>query len=1011
MEPQTRERLVAYLLGEASAEEAAAVERELAAEDARGAELRAERERLAGTIGLVRAFGAGGAVLPAGKRADLEREAGGIARPAPVAAWPRRRAFAAAAALLLATGAAAVIAFDGLGPSRGTDVADEVAQAPQARPTGGAGAEAGGGPPPAERANVSELAAAAPPFDSSRFDSRLGLGGGSAAPQAGGLALDPAAGVDVPRLERLSSGEQAPPPARAQDEARGLFDVGYVTAPEVADGDMKVRSEDVFSKGEPAFGGGGDTGGAPRGSAPSVPGAPGGSLAPGAPVGAGPATPPPSTGGAVLEPTLQTWGETAVEGRDVDPATGVVDSLRAVVTISAGEPGASELAESLVEEQEKLRRKLGAYDVLGDDRGESQLGFAGLAPWAGDYEAMRHHENELLAARGLEPGERGLRQLLEGLGHVAPGSNESLDSPALLEVRWRLFGRAVLEQRLRAVLDDCRRRPAESLADMFFRHWGTRPFVRTEVDRLATFAADVDTASYTLARRMLDAGVLPGPDQIRVEEWINYFDAELERPQTGTFAITAQMTPNPFDPLRQGEPTWLLRVGLQGRVVAEHERSGLALTFVVDTSGSMEREGRHALVKNALSQLLTKLDARDTLAIVAFDNAARVVLEPTPATQRGLIEAAILSLGAAGGTNVEGGLVLGYELAARGYDAERENRVVLLSDGVGNIGETDQARILERVERSRANRILLNTIGVGLENHDDDFLEQLADRGDGVADYVDTPLEARRAFVERFTGAFQTIARDVKIQVEFDAGVVREYRLIGYENRAVADRAFRDDTVDGGEVGAGHSVVALFELRGVRFEASNRVPTDDVVGTVRVRWLPPAAGAAEVPASELARPITGADATWSFDAAPVALRKNVLVARVAEYLKRSTHTRGDSLDVLAAAIERAANESPETEFRAFAALFARHRAAFASLVRPPSPVEGRLDELRHLRYELEVERSTPGTVDAERVAALEARIAELEREVERLVFDGLASSPAETGAEPHGAGDGPGEDR
>jgi len=1007
MEPETRERLVAYLLGEASAEEAAAVERELAAEDTRGAEMRAERERLAGTIGLVRAFGTGGAVLPAAKRADLEREAGGIARPAPVSTWPRRRAFAAAAALLLATGAAAVIAFDGLGLRSGMQVADEVALAPQARPTGGAEPAIGGGLAAPSRANVAELEAAAAPFESARFDSPLGLGGGATGAEIGVLSLDPGAGGDGSHFGRPTPGERAAEPGRAQDEARGLFDVGYVTGPEVPDGDFKVRTEDVFAKGEQLLGGGGDTGGAPRDSARGAP------AAPAAPAGAAPAPTPPVPGGVAIEPALQTWGESRSKGRGADPAAEVVDSLRAAVPSTGGQPGASELAESLVQEQERLHRRLGAFDALGDDHSDLEGGLAGLAPWAGDYEAMRHHENELLVARGLEPGERGLRQLLEGLGHIAPGSNESLDSPALLDVRWRLFGRAVLEQRLRAVLDDCRRRPAESLADMFFRHWGTRPFVRTEQDRLATFAADVDTASYTLARRMLDAGVLPGPDQVRVEEWINYFDAELERPTTGTFAITAQMTPNPFDALRRGEPTWLLRVGLQGRVVEDFERSGLALTFVVDTSGSMEREGRHALVKNALSQLLTKLDARDTLAIVAFDNAARIVLEPTPATQRGLIEAAIASLGAAGGTNVEGGLVLGYELAARGYDAERENRVVLLSDGVGNIGETDQARILERVERSRTNRILLNTIGVGLENHDDDFLEQLADRGDGVADYVDTPLEARRAFVERFTGAFQTIARDVKIQVEFDAGLVREYRLIGYENRAVADRAFRDDSVDGGEVGAGHSVVALFELRGVRFDASNRVPAGDVVGTVRVRWLPPAAGAAEVPASELARTITGADATWSFDAAPVALRKNVLVARVAEYLKRSTHTRGDSLDVLAAAIERAANESPETEFRAFAALFARHRAAFAALVRPPSPVEGCLDELRHLRYELEVERTTPGTVDAERVAQLEARIAELEREVERLVLGDVAQARDESGAGAGGAGadDGAGDDR
>jgi len=964
MNSETRERLVAHLLGESSADESATLEHELARLDDVGEELRAERERLASTIGLVRAFGGETRGLSDVQQAEVARVATSQTPSAPVIPFRRRRALAAAAAILLATGASAV--WFGSRPRVGSLWGgDEVARS-EARPGDAlapgidllAGSEAEArlvfdSPIGGTDAFSTKGYGVGPQVENglAGLSETLSLAPGSVAPSEAA----PTGGFFAGSIEAPGVPAQMPDAGGAWTESREqLKALGYL------DGTKNGAVDELTRLG---FGGGGapPTTGGPQGPAPERP-----SLR-GAPPGA-----VPTAGGAA----------------PADPKSKSVDEL-------------SVRFDTLVELQDKdvenARRALdGEVPALDDlvlyDRDDVDGEEDGPLPsWAGDFAAMQAFELKKLAASGLEPNERGLRQLLETLGYLAPNSNEALDSAALLDVRWRLFGRGVMEERLDAVLADCRRRPAESLADMFFRHWGTRPFERAAIDAVSTFAADVDTSSYTLARAMLDSGVMPSPDQIRVEEWINYFDAELAAPTSGTFAVTAQLAPNPFDAAHLGEPTWLMRVGLQGRVVEDYERSGLALTFVVDTSGSMEQGGRHELVKNALMQLLTKLDERDTLAIVAFSNTAHVVLEPTPATQRGRIEAAIASLGAAGGTNIEGGLVLGYELAARGDDGtgihlERENRVVLLSDGVGNIGETDQVRILERVEASRTNQILLNTIGVGLGNHNDVFLEQLADRGDGKADYVDTPLEARRAFVENFTGAFQTIARDVKIQVEFDPNVVREYRLIGYENRAVADRSFRDDTVDGGEVGAGHSVVALYELRGVQFDASNRVPNEQSLATVRVRWLTPTSGAESGAPNELAHPVTGAMATWNFDTAPVALRKNVLVARVAEILKRSTHVRRDSLDVLAASIERAANESPETEFRSFAGLFARNRAAIEALVRPPSRVEGLVDELRHVRYELEVEMAAPGTPDLAKRAALERRIGELEQEVRALVF-------------------------
>lgn len=636
-----------------------------------------------------------------------------------------------------------------------------------------------------------------------------------------------------------------------------------------------------------------------------------------------------------------------------------------------------------------------ALERGGEGRGRLTRGYLG------DFDAMRAYEREILVAQGLDPDDAGLRRLLEGLGYVGAEYAGSVDTPELLEARWRLFGRAILEARLDSALASCERRRGESVQDMFFRHWGTRPYTLTADDARSTFAADVDTSSYTLARKMLDSGILPTAAQIRPEEWVNYFDAELAQPTDGaTFAITSELTPNPFYPGQLGEQTWLLRVGLQGKEVEDYERSGLALTFVVDTSGSMGDGNRIELVRNAMRQLLTKLDSRDALAIVAFNNMAREVLPMTSATNRGRIEAAIGLLGSNGGTNVEAGLVEGYRLASEGFDSERENRVVLLSDGVGNIGVTEQGAILEKVAIQREKRIYLNTIGVGLGNHNDTFLEQLANRGDGISDYVDTPLEARRAFVENFTGAFQTIARDVKIQVEFDPKRIQQYRLIGYENRAVADRAFTDDRVDGGEVGADHSVVALYELRGVHLTTgfeNDISEVGDLLGNVSVRYKRPGNDAAAENAVEIESDISAADATWSFDAAPIGLRKNVLVARTAEILKRSHHALGSSLDVLAAQIETVANATTEEEFRAFAGLFARNRAAIGALVRPPSPAEAKLDELKHVRYERALEAETIGEPDAQKLEQLDARIKTLEEDVRRMVLDGV------TRAEPVGS--------
>ena len=537
------------------------------------------------------------------------------------------------------------------------------------------------------------------------------------------------------------------------------------------------------------------------------------------------------------------------------------------------------------------------------------------------------------------------------------------------------------------ILHDCMPLPDERPQDMFFRFWGDNPFVLTRLDAQSTFAVDVDTASYALARRYLVDGHLPEKAQIRTEEFVNYFRPDLEAPREGTFAIHTELAPSRFG---SGEDApgerWMLRVGLRGKEVVREERAPVALTFVVDTSGSMRRDNRMGLVKHALRLLVAQLDSQDSIAIVAFSKTANLVLPMTSAQSRGIIEAAIHGLQPGGGTNAEGGLMLGYEVAVDGLTEGASNRVVLLSDGVANLGETDQDRINEAVRRQREAGIYLNTIGVGLGNHDDAFLEQLANKGDGLCNYVDSETEARRALVDNFIGAFEPIARDVKIQVEFDPGQVQAYRLLGYENRAIADADFRNDAVDAGEVGAGHQVVALFELdlTGSR--------GNEPLAEVRVRWKAPTGPGRdplEDAATEASRPVEFESAT-TFEAASRGYRRSAIVAQFAEILRRSVHAREDSLDELIA--EARSLQTPlgsaeeDRDYDEFVQLLERSRELILESLPEDDDLSRCIDAVRRnriLRAQLEeLQRAENDSLLAElelENERLEARIRELLR--------------------------------
>jgi len=495
--------------------------------------------------------------------------------------------------------------------------------------------------------------------------------------------------------------------------------------------------------------------------------------------------------------------------------------------------------------------------------------------------------------------------------------------------------------------------PGESPRDMFFRYWGDSPFRLTEEDKLSTFAVDVDTASYALARAYLNRGELPPREAVRTEEFVNYFKADQAAPTDGKpFAIGMELAPSLFAKDTRAE---MLRVTVRAKDVADFERKPVALTFVIDHSGSMAEGGRLELVKRSLMLLLRQLDGTDSVAIVTFSQDATLVTPALPAARRGELEALIDSITTAGGTNVEAGLRLGYEQALQNLARNAVNRVILCSDGVGNIGETTSKGILAQIDEARKQSIYLNTVGVGMGNLNDAFLEEFADKGDGVCNYVDSDAEAKRVFVDNLASAIQPVARDVKIQVEFDPAQVESWRLLGYENRALRAQDFRNDKVDAGEVNAGHQVSALYEL--VR-RPSRSAP----LATVRVRYKAPfaidegregaRANAANESALELERTLSAASILPGFAGGTNGYQRAVLVAQFAEVLRQSVHARHDSFADLLREARRLQPVLHEPDFDEFVGLLGRANPLLDARAREETPhVQELLDRLSQLRYE------------------------------------------------------------
>lgn len=335
---------------------------------------------------------------------------------------------------------------------------------------------------------------------------------------------------------------------------------------------------------------------------------------------------------------------------------------------------------------------------------------------------------------------------------------------------------------------------------------------------LSTFSVDVDTASYANVRRMIEYGQNINPDAVRIEEFINYFDYDYPEPTTDDpFSVTTELSDCPWN-----SEAKLLLVGLKAEDIDVSEREPLNLVFLIDVSGSMFSEDKLPLVQKAFTMLTETLTEDDRISIVTYAGDEKVVLKGTSGEDKDKIIEAINSLEAGGSTYGEAGINRAYELAEKYFIKGGNNRVILATDGDLNVGLSTEEELTELIEEKRESGVFLSVLGFGTGNIKDDRMEALADHGNGNYSYIDSELEAKKVLVEEMCGTLYTVAKDVKIQVEFNPVNVSGYRLIGYENRALADKDFADDTKDAGEIGAGHTVTALYEL--VMNESGTSIP-------------------------------------------------------------------------------------------------------------------------------------------------------------------------------------------
>ncbi len=353
------------------------------------------------------------------------------------------------------------------------------------------------------------------------------------------------------------------------------------------------------------------------------------------------------------------------------------------------------------------------------------------------------------------------------------------------------------------------RAPSEPINRENYAHFDDHGIKRVAETPVSTFSIDVDTGAYANVRRMLNSGLLPVENAVRVEELVNYFSYDYAGPRSGSqpFSVFTEIGATPWNP-----DTRVLHIGLKGYDIARNALPASNLVFLVDVSGSMQSANKLGLLKSALKLLGKQMRTEDRIAIVVYAGASGVVLESTAGNETAKISQALDALSAGGRTNGAAGIRTAYQLAKQSFIKDGINRIILATDGDFNVGTVDFEALKDLIEEKRKSGISLTTLGFGTGNYNDHLMEQLADAGNGNYAYIDNLNEAQKVLVDEMSSTLQTIAKDVKIQIEFNPAVVAEYRLIGYENRALEREDFNNDKIDAGEIGAGHSVTALYEI-------------------------------------------------------------------------------------------------------------------------------------------------------------------------------------------------------
>lgn len=425
-----------------------------------------------------------------------------------------------------------------------------------------------------------------------------------------------------------------------------------------------------------------------------------------------------------------------------------------------------------------------------------------------------------------------------------------------------------------------------------YAHYDRNGVIQTQLEPVSTFSIDVDTGSYSNVRRLLNSGHLPVADAVRSEEMINYFNYNYPHngKQNAPFTIHTETGPSPWSSSRQ-----LIKIGIKAVDIEQKQLPPANLVFLIDVSGSMSSPDKLGLLKKSLSLLVSQLRAEDSIALVVYAGASGIVLEPTAGNQKHKIIRALNNLAAGGSTNGGAGIQLAYEVAQQAYKANGINRILLATDGDFNVGTVNFEQLINLVEHKRETGISLSTLGFGTGNYNDKLMEQLADAANGQYSYIDNLNEAQKVLVDEISSSLKTVAKDAKIQIEFNPQLVSEYRLIGYENRLLAKEDFNNDKVDAGDIGAGKTVTALYEIvlketskpqiDPLRYQAAQQATEDDTkaneLAFVKIRYKEPTENHSRL----LQQAITKTRAGRTLEQTSADFRFAVSVAGFAELLK------------------------------------------------------------------------------------------------------------------------------